>query len=192
MCAKEADDFQRAFSSHVEGSCDDDVCDVRIHAAAEGKQATGELVLRESCPVEPSGAIHELDIHEILSSGERRLPCSVGEALATSQRLDVPALVDVTYLFAAAKNCLDGALLEGVVCKEDGDEACDLELWELSERLAFPRTDDASLGALLRELDAFVWYWLLHAIPRTEANAASFSSFREKYFRWGRRALPDL
>lgn len=196
--ATQADTFQRGLFGEISspGYSDDHVCDVRVHGTSF---PFGELVMRQECPVQLEGGLlaDEAPPHlmsDVMDLCERRLPCSIGEALATSQRLAVPALVCVAYLLQAAKNCIDKALLEGAFCREqDEAQECDLELWELRERLhrwnveAEQGVADAAEGGhLLRDLNAFAWYWIfskssLSFSEEDKRDWETFGDFRRQY-----------
>lgn len=182
--AEQADEFQRAAINQLEGEGfgDDAICEVRVHNQPNLSNITesgmselfGELVLRQDCPVNWGAGNGDQDAvdaqlqfsSDVLGVQERRLRCSVGEALATSQQLKVPALVCVTFLIRAAKNCIDKALLEGTFCRgsEGDDDGCDLALYELRydlnswlEDTAVSGVDAHSGGVLLHKIDAFAW-----------------------------------
>ncbi|CAJ1341863.1 unnamed protein product, partial [Effrenium voratum] len=196
----QAEDFRGALFSPVSGpgqndAADDYVCDVRIHGTSS---PFGELVMRTECPIDLDAGSQEAPpklMSDVLDERERRVACSVGEALATSQRLAVPALVCVAYLLRSAKTCIDKALLEGAFCRvlDDDVEECDMELLDLSDRLgrwtveASQGTADATEGGLLlQDLNAFAWYWIFSqsALPVIEASKRdwrSFGDFRRQY-----------
>jgi len=196
---EQTDEFQRAAITQAEeeGFGDDTICEVHVHnqpdlfgileSSMSGRSMSGpygELVLRQGSPVHwgaGQGDQHAVDAQLFLSSDElgvqeRRLRCSVGEALALSGQLKVPALVCVTFLVRSAKNYFDRALLEGCLCKDiDGDDqGCDLALYELRDDLhAWLKEADTSGvdvrsgGLLLRRIDAFAQQHLSqHSVTR--------------------------
>jgi len=195
--ADQAAAFQRAmFGSVLEAAAGDDaICDVRVHDAPSGGEPFGELVMRRECPVFPAlGDGKALLLSDVIDAHQRRHRCAVGEALATAQCLAVPALVSTSYIFRAAKNCMDREFLEKALCsgedEEGRDEACDIELRDLSERLAAwiaerdraATVDTHAMRGLLADLDAFAWFWALHS--RGPFSGQSFGEFRKRYQRF--------
>eukprot|EP00435_Cladocopium_sp_Y103_P030321 s2913_g7.t1 len=171
------------------GFSDDHLCDVRVHGLSF---PFGELVMRP-CPLDLAEGNQDLGdtepklLSDVMDLRESRLPCSVGEALAASEQLRVPALVCVAYLLRTAKTCLDKALLKGAFCKEQDDQQeCALEMYELSDKLkrwtveADQGTADAAEGGqLLRDLNAFAWCWLFSQSSLSEELCDWESGFRQ-------------
>lgn len=173
------------------GFSDDHLCDVRVHGLSF---PFGELVMRPfPLDLVDKGGNKDLGdsepklLSDVMDLRESRLPCSVGEALAASEQLRVPALVCLAYLLRTAKTCLDKALLKGAFCKEQDDQQeCALEMYELSDKLkrwtveADQGTADAVEGGqLLRDLNAFAWCWLFSQSSLSEELCDWESEFRQ-------------
>lgn len=169
------------------GFSDDHLCDVRVHGLSF---PFGELVMRP-VPLDLDKGNKDLGdsepklLSDVMDLRESRLPCSVGEALAASEQLRVPALVCLAYLLRTAKTCLDKALLKGAFCEQD-DQECALEMYELSDKLkrwtveADQGTADAAEGGqLLRDLNAFAWCWLFSQSSLSEELCDWESEFRQ-------------
>eukprot|EP00443_Scrippsiella_acuminata_P102950 CAMPEP_0115765168 /NCGR_PEP_ID=MMETSP0272-20121206/102448_1 /TAXON_ID=71861 /ORGANISM="Scrippsiella trochoidea, Strain CCMP3099" /LENGTH=280 /DNA_ID=CAMNT_0003211001 /DNA_START=33 /DNA_END=875 /DNA_ORIENTATION=+ len=153
------------------GDLDDDVCEVIVHSSPV---MSGDL---DGPTLEPFAEI-------VVPEG--RLRSSVGEALAIALRLAVPALVCTTYLFQAAKTCVDRALLEE--CIKEDHENCDLALWELSYDLGewvktarVSKGDAHAANMLLQDVNEFAWYWSLKGSKASNDGEDwdSFGAFRE-------------
>lgn len=189
--AKAADGFQRAMFGIVPTAVggDDAVCEVRVHYSKDPTDATGELVMRKECPVLDAQSEAPMLLSDVMDAHERRLTCDAGEALATAQRLALPALVSTSYLLNGAKACLNRLVLEESVCLDapTDDLGCDVELYDLRERLLeWGRGRDAGyqnaalVASLLRDLKPFALYWALYQI--TPANGRQpFGSFLQRY-----------
>lgn len=190
---KAADAFQRAMFGIIpnEVGGDDAVCEVRVHYSRELREATGELVMRNECPVVDARSQAPMLYGDVIDSRERRHACEAGEALASAQRLAVPALVSTSYLLSAAKACIDRLLLEDTACFSSTDEGpgCDVELYELRERIQTWQEgsdvgiqDAAKVASLLQDLKPFSLYWALHH-RNTSACRQTFGNFRDRYLR---------
>lgn len=148
-----------AFLDQIDGPLDSLVlCEIVIHNDKEG-----ELVVAEECKLPCGTSDDGLVFVEDSVVKHRRIPVSIGDALAMTMRFSLPVLLDIRRPLEAARDRVDRLRLERLMSLEENHTALsDDGLMLLREDLAAVdsrSTTIAQFGALLQQIKPLAWYW---------------------------------